>query len=212
MNGLAEKGVQIIKRMLKKATETGSDPHLALLNYRAAPLECGKSPAELLMNRKLRTRFPSAEHLLEKKERCPINQRRLQAYNRTTKPLCRLVQDDVVRIKCDGQRVSVAKVIKETAPRSYEVLTEYGNTLRRNRCHLLKVPHDGRDGLETGDTDGRRVQPNAEHSPPSSTAEQGQTSNTPVAGRGADKSPLPETVYERPHRHVMKLKRLIEEC
>ncbi|KAJ8351993.1 hypothetical protein SKAU_G00234690 [Synaphobranchus kaupii] len=115
---------------------------------RAAPLEGGKSPAELLMNRKLRTRLPSAEHLLEKKEKHPVNQNRLQAYNRTTKPLCQLVQDDVVRVRCDGQWGPVAKVIKETAPRSYEVLTEYGNTVRRNRSHLLKVPHTGRDGQE----------------------------------------------------------------
>ncbi|KAJ8405506.1 hypothetical protein AAFF_G00319790 [Aldrovandia affinis] len=63
-NGLAEKGVQIIKRLLRKAAEAGEDPYLAVLNYRASPLECGRSPAELLMNRKLKTKLPSAEHLL----------------------------------------------------------------------------------------------------------------------------------------------------
>lgn len=47
---------------------------------------------------------------------------------------------DTVRVRCDGKWGPVAKVIKETTPRSYAVLTEYGNTLRRNRRHLLKVP------------------------------------------------------------------------
>ncbi|XP_026074998.1 uncharacterized protein K02A2.6-like [Carassius auratus] len=72
-NGLAEKGVQIIKCLLKKTAETGEDPYLALLNYRASPLECGRSPGEILMNRgELRTRLPSAEHLLQKRyELCP---------------------------------------------------------------------------------------------------------------------------------------------
>lgn len=31
-NGLAEKGVQIVKHLLKKATETGEDPYLPVIN------------------------------------------------------------------------------------------------------------------------------------------------------------------------------------
>ena len=57
-NGKAEKGVQIVKRMLTKCYEAREDPMLALLNYRSTPLSCGKSPAELLMNRQLRNRLP----------------------------------------------------------------------------------------------------------------------------------------------------------
>ena len=52
-NGKAEKGVGIVKKLLKKAAEKGEDQYLAMLNYRAAPLDCGYSPAELLMNRRL---------------------------------------------------------------------------------------------------------------------------------------------------------------
>ena len=54
-NGLAERGVGIVKQMLKKATEETSDPYLALLNNRATLFEGGMSPAELIMGRKLRT-------------------------------------------------------------------------------------------------------------------------------------------------------------
>ncbi|KAK7939091.1 hypothetical protein WMY93_002417 [Mugilogobius chulae] len=87
-NGLAEKAVQIVKRLFKKATETCSDPYLALLNYRTSPLENGKSPAELLMNRELRTRLPSASQLLRKeKELSLYHNKQSQVYNKTAKPL-----------------------------------------------------------------------------------------------------------------------------
>ena len=39
-NGNAEKAVQIVKRLLKKAKEIDEDPYLALLNYSASPGQC----------------------------------------------------------------------------------------------------------------------------------------------------------------------------
>lgn len=119
-----------MKRLLKKAAETGEDPYLTLLNYRASPLECEQSPAELLMNRKLRTRLPSAEHLLQEKHGDSTKTTsQSNAYNKTAKLLCLLEQADVVRVRCVGKWGLVTTVINETTPRSYEVLTEYGNTL-----------------------------------------------------------------------------------
>ena len=50
-NGEAERAVQTVKQLLKKA----EDPYQALLVYRASPLQNGYSPAELLMSRRLRT-------------------------------------------------------------------------------------------------------------------------------------------------------------
>ena len=46
-NGEAERAVQTVKALLKKA----SDPYIALLTYRFTPLRSGHSPAELLMGR-----------------------------------------------------------------------------------------------------------------------------------------------------------------
>lgn len=60
-NCKAEKGVQIVKNLLTKATENGEDRYLALLAYRTAPLACGKSPAELLMGRRLQTQIPTVK-------------------------------------------------------------------------------------------------------------------------------------------------------
>lgn len=55
-NGMAERTVKTVKGLLKES----SDPHLAVLSYRATPLPwCNRSPAELLMGRKLRTDLPT---------------------------------------------------------------------------------------------------------------------------------------------------------
>uniref|UniRef100_A0A9J7YJQ8 Integrase catalytic domain-containing protein n=1 Tax=Cyprinus carpio carpio TaxID=630221 RepID=A0A9J7YJQ8_CYPCA len=102
-NGQAEKGVQIVKRLLKKAKDGKTDPHLALLSYRAAPLECGASPAELLMCRKLRTTLPQLQpgrdnnNWINNKKRLKIRQK--MAYDRATKSLEPLCEKDTVRIE-----------------------------------------------------------------------------------------------------------------
>ncbi len=56
--------VQSIKSILKKS----EDPHLAILSYRATPMQwCGLSPSELSMGRKIRTTIPQiTEHLIPK--------------------------------------------------------------------------------------------------------------------------------------------------
>lgn len=57
-NGLAEKGVQVVKRILKKTKEAHEDFWLGLLGYRSTRLEDGRSPGELLQERRLRSTFP----------------------------------------------------------------------------------------------------------------------------------------------------------
>ena len=53
-NGEAERAVQMVKSLLWKS----GDPFLAILAYRAIPLQSGFSPAELLMSGNLRTTVP----------------------------------------------------------------------------------------------------------------------------------------------------------
>lgn len=92
------------------------------------------------MKRKLRTRLPSVKHRMEHSVKHNPKECQINAYNRTAVPLKPLAQEEIVRVRCDGQWGPLAKVIKVTAPRSYEVITEHGQMLRRNRRHLLRVP------------------------------------------------------------------------
>lgn len=192
-NGLAEKGVQIVKRILKKAAENAEDPYLAILNYRASPLENGLSPAEMLMRRKLRTRLPAATYRKEKYVTTSPNRRQIGLYDRTTKALGPLSQEDIVRVRCDGQWGPLAKVVKETTPRSYEVITEYGTPMRRNRRHLLKVPQRE---LMANDTNDMPVISDQ------SCSETDKDTPTDVTQ---------DTQGQRPKRLIVKPKRLIEE-
>ncbi len=148
-NGKAEKGVHILKQLLKKAADSKSDPYLALLSYRTSPLECGMAPAEMLMNRKLRTTLPSCS---EQKANVKIKQKlkRLKDrqkfyYDRAAKHLQPLLTDDVVRIKSDENWSKKATVMQEVAPRSYTVKTDDGQIFRRNRRDLLKTAKELKD-------------------------------------------------------------------
>ena len=139
-NGEAERAMQTIKGLLKKAP----DPYLALLAYRATPLALGYTPSELLMGRKLRTtvpmtrelRKPAVPNLEEVAERDRREkQRQTDNFNahHGARALSPLSPGDTVYLK---DRASTGTVARETAPRSYEVQTPDG-MVRRNRCHMV---------------------------------------------------------------------------
>ena len=67
-NGLVKKSVQTVKRLLYKAKDDGPDFYQSLMVYRTTPLECGMSPAHLLMGRRLRSNLPIQESLLKSRE------------------------------------------------------------------------------------------------------------------------------------------------
>uniref|UniRef100_A0A3B3U0E2 Integrase catalytic domain-containing protein n=1 Tax=Poecilia latipinna TaxID=48699 RepID=A0A3B3U0E2_9TELE len=142
-NGKAEKGVQIIKRLLKKSSDSGSDPYLALLSYCTAPLACGFSPAELLMGRKLRTTLPHLSLKTNTKQRMgkqtELKLKQKENYDKTARRLRALEENDTVRVEDHGIWERKATVLKEVSPRSYEIRTDDGQVLRRNRRSLLKT-------------------------------------------------------------------------
>uniref|UniRef100_A0A3Q3MPL7 Integrase catalytic domain-containing protein n=1 Tax=Labrus bergylta TaxID=56723 RepID=A0A3Q3MPL7_9LABR len=152
-NGKAEKRVHILKQLLKKAEDSDSDLYLALLSYRASPLECGLSPAKLLMNRKLRTTLPS----YIKQKRRPKLEQRLQHqkmkqksfYDKTAKQLPTLSTDNTVKIEEPNGWKTKATVLQEVAPRSFTVKTEEGQILRRNRRSLLKTQEFSEEDSES---------------------------------------------------------------
>ena len=152
-NGEAERAVQTIKRLLKKS----GDPYLALMAYRATPLEVGYSPSELLMGRKLRTTVPTVQKQL--KPRTPdytdvnqeLKERQRDNYDahHGARKLPSLQTGESVWL---SDRQTFGEIVEETAPRSYHVQTEDG-AYRRNRRHIVSAPsHDFEEFEDTGDT------------------------------------------------------------
>ena len=142
-NGEAERAVQTIKQLLKKA----EDPYVALLAYRNTPLHLGYSPAQLLMCRRLRTSVPTirslrepeipdkftvSQHDKKEKDRQKTN---YDSRHRVT-DLKPLTPGDCIWLP-DQQ--SEGQVISEDTPRSYNVETPNG-IYRRNRRHIIPMP------------------------------------------------------------------------
>ncbi|XP_049268628.1 uncharacterized protein K02A2.6-like isoform X1 [Rhipicephalus sanguineus] len=141
-NGLAEKGVQVVKRILKKTADSGDDFWLGLLAYRSTPLEDGRSPGELLQGRRLRANLPdfSAVTATDVKKHSQAQGGR---------PLPPLQKGVVVRLR-DAAWSRKAQVVGSPYPRSYLVKTEDQKLLRRNRRHLLQT---GERFIEESDDD-----------------------------------------------------------
>ncbi|KAJ7995746.1 hypothetical protein DPEC_G00247790 [Dallia pectoralis] len=127
-NGEAERAVRTIKSLLKKS----SDPYLALMAYRTAPLANGYSPTELLMGRKIRTPVPVISSKLnpgcadmdnlkrtEQKYREKLRQNHDQRHRARDMPC--LQPGDHVWVKDTGERGTV--VSTAGTPRSYIVET-----------------------------------------------------------------------------------------
>lgn len=208
-NGLAEKGVQVVKRLLKK-TKHASEPFwVALLNYRLSPLEDGQSPAELLMGRRLRGRLPD----FAVQPSAEVKKHVQKPKNYTSLPV--LAKGDTVRIQDDSGWTVKATVQDRVDPRSYVLRTEDGRCLRRNRQHILKTKETVmlRDADEEYEDNARNGTPagqpqSAEDCPPASTVYQPYSTRASVADHPevnppADSAPASTTVQ---HPSVMQAK------
>jgi hypothetical protein len=138
-NGLAEKAVQIGKRLLSKAKQDGKDPYLSLLECRNTPTGNVASPAQILMSRRLRSHLPTTQNQLqpklvdpermkEKFEEKKTKQKRYYDRGSTELP--------AVQVQ-NKWKPAVIKEKLET-PRSYIVQTPNGQRFRRNRNHIRK--------------------------------------------------------------------------
>lgn len=143
-NGEVERAVRTVKSLLKKS----KDPYIALMAYRATPLENGYSPAELLFGRKIQTTLPLVSEQLvptwpyletvrEKEERIKIRQTKNHDSHHGVKILQQLEPDSEVWIPDRKEPGTVIE--KSENPRSYVVETP-STTVPRNRRHLIEVP------------------------------------------------------------------------
>ena len=143
-NGAAERAVQTVKKMLKKA----DDPYAALLLYRATPLENGFSPSELLMGRKLKTKLPvlpstlapkTPNHSSVKEKEEKIKERQRKNFNKrhATKEAQKLKPNDKVFVRDMKKTGHIVR--PHHNPRSFIVHTDSGD-IRRNNRHLTPIP------------------------------------------------------------------------
>ncbi|CAB4009628.1 Transposon Ty3-G Gag-Pol poly [Paramuricea clavata] len=146
-NGLAERTVQTIKDLLVKSKKDQRDPYLSLLEYRNTPIDDVGSPAQLLMNRRLRSRFPQTISQLnpripdrvEVKTKLNLKQQKQKFYyDRQSKSITKLHERDRIRVRMKGSRKPGVVTREEETPRSYRVQIDDGGEYRRNRRMLLK--------------------------------------------------------------------------
>ena len=135
-NGCVERMIQTVKKCLKKNIRDGDDPYLALLSLRTTPInENFSSPSTIMFGRKLRTILPSMHQTND-----PVRPKpNVEADKYHMLPPLNV--GDTVRIH-DGNAWSRKGTVSEncTQPRSYNVETEEGRILRRNRKAILKSP------------------------------------------------------------------------
>ncbi|XP_077486778.1 uncharacterized protein LOC144098104 [Amblyomma americanum] len=195
-NGMAERAVQEVKKMLKKCSFGTFEFCSALLEWRNSPRdELLQSPAERLMGRRTRTRLPVLDCHLEPKtiptetvrsRLADIRNRQRKCYNNGDKHIPDLDTGSTVSVYDTVQKTWAPAVVVGTGdkPRSYIMHAGSGH-LRRTREHLRTTKVEIQD-------------------PPSETEPPGDTSIQPV---------MPEDGLRRSTRQRREPQRfLLPEC
>ena len=138
-NGLAERAVQIVKKGLKKITVGTVQERLAklLLTYRITPqTTTGVSPAELLLNRRPRTRLDLLKpHIADRVEQ---NQMKQKVYHDNTSRARTFDIGDAVYVRnySTGPKWLSGRVQRRTGPVSVLVKLSNGQIWRRHHDQL----------------------------------------------------------------------------
>ena len=101
--------VQTLKTIFRKCDETSQDRELGLLIHRSIPLECGKSPAELLFRRCIGSNLPlkptgqNNEGVVQNKIKQKVKQK--EYYVKHLKALEVLQVGNFVRVRDEEKRM-----------------------------------------------------------------------------------------------------------
>ena len=126
-NGLVERNVQTMKRLLKKAHDEGRDMEMVLLELRNTPITgMDESPAQLLMSRRLRSQMPTIPTMLQptisegiREKLAQRQQKQKCQYDKSAKPLPDLNPGDSVRYQVDRSWKPATVIKQHNNPRSY---------------------------------------------------------------------------------------------
>lgn len=171
-NGMSESAVKTAKRLVKRALFPHEDAYLSLLNLRNTPTQgMTTSPAERILNCRTKTLLPTSQKLLQPKlnhsapqERSMIKDKQIKYYKAKAKDLPPLTTGQTVMIEPDNKRQLWCKATvvgwSNNRPRSYDVETDTGRVLSRNRRHLkltpLSTPQDEEDEQGSPDAEGEQ--------------------------------------------------------
>ena len=151
-NWQVENAIGTVKAVLEKAHEDGTDPYVALLEVRNTPITgLNHSPAQIVLNRRLKTKLPSTAELLEaqiptdaRSQLLAQQQNQKFYFDRGAKSLPPLRKGDAVRVKTpNGWKPATVTKLANT-PRS-AIVTSDGILYRRNRRDMIKTSQVGRD-------------------------------------------------------------------
>ncbi|UYV84812.1 K02A2.6-like, partial [Cordylochernes scorpioides] len=144
-NGMVERTVQTLKKLIKRCGEESTDPYLALLNLRNTPHNNLPSPAQILMSRKLRSIIPSKTSQFVPsminneaiQKQLVDNQVKMKNYyDRHTRPADPLSINDRVWFRKDKSWIPGQLKNQANEPRSFYVKDQEGNEYRRNSIHI----------------------------------------------------------------------------
>uniref|UniRef100_A0A8C7QE35 Gypsy retrotransposon integrase-like protein 1 n=1 Tax=Oncorhynchus mykiss TaxID=8022 RepID=A0A8C7QE35_ONCMY len=195
---------KIVKGLMKKALD-GKYFLIKLMTYRNAPLQNELSPAQIMMGRRIRnnlTLTPRGAHKVKlAKEKQKDKQK--QRHDKSARHLPELKPGDHVRLRDITTETWMQQgcVQRKVAPRSYEIQTEHGSQLRRNRVDLRLQPFT--QGTEDHQEDTAEA---------SNAFRNGQFSQNTLTDNERCPTVSGSTSAERPKRTVRAPERLIENC
>ena len=146
-NGFIERQIQTVKRLIEKANSSRRSHQKALTGLRAQPLGDGlPSPSEILHGRSLVTRKASPVDLtVVRQSLIALQAKYTKSHDkaRRSKTQRTLVIGEEVYFLSGKNEWQIGIVTGTTdTGRSYNILTDEGTSLRRNRSHLKPRCHD----------------------------------------------------------------------
>lgn len=149
-NGRAEKAVGIVKKMMKKCQEDGSNIYEAIMAYNNTPIiKLGASPSQILNSRVMRGEDPIIREMIKPhiqegiyEKLCNIREESCKQYDKTSRKEEKTFKEGdniTVRTRHDNCWEKAKVLRKAEEPRSYYVQLEKNDRIvRRNTWQMKK--------------------------------------------------------------------------